>query len=110
MKALPAPCAMTMAKAISAKIPDRRNAGTRATADIAGSIAAAPVSLTGNAELSPEKAESPEKNTARLAFRAEVEVRVPLVGRKLENFISNQLVDLLSAEQRFTTSWIAEMP
>lgn len=85
-------------------------AGTRATADIAGSIAAAPVSLTGNAELSPEKAESPEKNTARLAFRAEVEVRVPLVGRKLENFISNQLVDLLSAEQRFTTGWIAEMP
>ena len=77
--------------------------GTRATADIVGSIAAAPVSLTGRAELSPEK------DKARMAFRATVEVRVPLVGRKLETFIGNQLVDLLTTEQRFTTAWIAGM-
>ena len=77
--------------------------GTRATADIVGSIAAAPVSLTGSAELSPEK------DQARMVFRATVEVRVPLVGRKLETFIGNQLVDLLTAEQRFTTAWIAGM-
>ena len=31
----------------------------------------------------------------------------PLVGGKLENFIGNQLIELLSAEQRFTTRWIA---
>ena len=43
-----------------------------------------------------------------MAFRATVEVRIPLVGGKVENFIGNQLVDLLIAEQRFTTMWIAE--
>jgi hypothetical protein len=30
------------------------------------------------------------------------------VGRKLEKFIGNQLIELLIAEQRFTTRWIAE--
>ena len=43
-----------------------------------------------------------------MAFRATVEVRIPLVGRKLENFIGNQLRELLTNEQRFTTVWIAE--
>ena len=52
---------------------------------------------------------SPEKDQARMVFRATVEVRVPLVGRKLETFIGNQLVDLLTTEQRFTTAWIAGM-
>lgn len=75
--------------------------GSRAVADIVGSIAAAPVSLAGSAELSPEK------DKARMAFHATVEVLVPLVGRKLEAFIGNQLVDLLTTEQRFTTGWIA---
>jgi len=37
-----------------------------------------------------------------------VEVRIPLVGGKVETFIGNQLVELLIAEQRFTTMWIAE--
>ena len=45
---------------------------------------------------------------ARLEFKATVEVRVPLVGGKMENFIGNQLVELLIAEQRFTTVWITE--
>ena len=58
--------------------------------------------LTGDAELAPLNA------NARLAFRATVEVRIPLVGAKVENFIGNQLVELLIAEQRFTTLWIAE--
>jgi hypothetical protein len=33
-------------------------------------------------------------------------VRIPLVGGKVENFVGNQLVELLIAEQRFTTVWI----
>ena len=41
-------------------------------------------------------------------FTATVEVRVPLVGGKIENFIGNQLVELLIAEQQFTTAWITE--
>jgi len=75
--------------------------GRRATAAVSGSIARAPVTLTGAAELSPADPQ------ARLAFRATVEVRVPLVGSKLEKFIGAQLVELMVAEQRFTTGWIA---
>ena len=73
-----------------------------AKAAVTGAIAGAPVSLSGDAHLAPSD------RHARLAFRATVEVRIPLVGGKVENFIGNQLVELLIAEQRFTTMWIAE--
>jgi len=73
-----------------------------AMAAVTGAIAAAPVALSGDAHLAPSDTH------ARLAFRATVEVRIPLVGGKVENFIGNQLVELLIAEQRFTTMWIAE--
>jgi hypothetical protein len=76
--------------------------GGQAEATVSGSIPGAPVSLAGSAQLVPSELR------ARLAFRATVEVRIPLVGGKVENFIGNQLVDLLIAEQRFTTMWIAE--
>lgn len=58
--------------------------------------------MTGTAVLAPAGPGS------RLEFTVEVEVRVPLVGGKIESFIGSQLVDLLIAEQRFTTVWIAE--
>ncbi|OBB72242.1 DUF2505 domain-containing protein [Mycobacterium sp. 852014-52144_SCH5372336] len=74
----------------------------KATATVKGSIPGAPASLSGTAVLSPADSGS------RLEFTVEVEVRVPLVGGKIENFIGGQLVDLLIAEQRFTTLWIAE--
>ena len=74
----------------------------RATATVKGSIPGAPATLSGTAVLSPSEP------GARLEFRVEVEVRVPLVGGKIENFIGSQLVDLLIAEQRFTTVWITE--
>ena len=60
--------------------------------------------MSGAAVLEP----SPESGSARLTLRATVEVRIPLVGGKLENFIGNQLVELLIHEQRFTTVWIGE--
>ncbi|MGH3556741.1 MAG: DUF2505 domain-containing protein [Mycobacterium sp.] len=75
-----------------------------ATATIIGSILDAPATLTGTAALEPVA----ESGGARLKLRASVEVRVPLVGGKLENFIGSQLVELLIAEQRFTTMWITE--
>jgi hypothetical protein len=75
-----------------------------ATATVTGSILDSPASLTGTAVLEP----LPESGGARLKFRATVEVRIPLVGGKLENFIGNQLVELLIREQRFTTTWIDE--
>jgi Protein of unknown function (DUF2505) len=74
------------------------------TAIVSGSILDAPASLTGSAVLEPVA----ESGGARLKLRATVEVRIPLVGGKLENFIGSQLVELLIAEQRFTTVWIGD--
>jgi hypothetical protein len=74
----------------------------RATAVVKGTIPGAPATLSGTATLSPTD------RGARLVFNATVEVRIPLVGGKVENFIGSQLVDLLKAEQRFTTAWIRE--
>jgi hypothetical protein len=73
-----------------------------AHAELNGSVPGAPVSLVGTAELAPSDSGS------RMAFRATVEVNIPLVGGKLESFIGGKLAELVSAEQRFTTLWIAE--
>jgi hypothetical protein len=35
-------------------------------------------------------------------------VRVPIIGGKLENIIGTRLAELIAAEQRFTTEWIAK--
>lgn len=75
-----------------------------ASATVTGSIPGAPVSLSGTAVLAPNDAGS------RLTFTATVEVRIPLVGGKVENFIGSQLVNLLIAEQRFTTAWLKDNP
>ena len=74
-----------------------------ATATVTGSILDSPASLTGTATLEPL-----DVGGARLKLRATVEVKIPLVGGKLENFIGSQLVELLIREQRFTTRWIGE--
>jgi hypothetical protein len=75
-----------------------------ATATVTGTILDAPATLSGTAALEP----AAESGGARLTLRATVEVRVPLVGGKLENFIGSQLIELLTAEQRFTTMWITK--
>lgn len=72
-----------------------------AQAAVASSIVRAPVTLNGDASLSAIE------DRARLAFQATVEVRIPLVGGKMEKFIGNQLINLLNTEQQFTTRWIA---
>jgi hypothetical protein len=74
-----------------------------AHATVNGAIIGAPVTLSGTAVLAPANA-----GGSRLEFKAAVEVRIPLVGGKIESFIGNQLVELLIAEQRFTTAWIRE--
>ncbi len=76
-----------------------------ASATVTGDIPGAPVSLTATAVLEPT-----DNGGSRLQFTASVEVRIPLVGGKVENFIGNQLVELLIAEQRFTTAWIKDNP
>src|SRR5271157_2248870 len=77
-------------------------AGGRAHAEVSGTVAGAPVSVIGTAELAPAETGS------RLMFTATVEVGIPLVGGKLETFIGGKLAELVTAEQRFTTLWIAE--
>ena len=62
------------------------------------------MTLSGTAVLAPARTGT----GSRLDFKATVEVRVPLVGGKIETFVGSLLVDLLIAEQRFTTVWITE--
>jgi hypothetical protein len=76
----------------------------QATATIALAIIGAPATLSGAAVLAPAKSGA----SSRLEFNATVQVNVPLVGGKIENFIGSQLMDLLIQEQRFTTVWITE--
>lgn len=74
----------------------------KATAAVTGSIPGAPATLAGTAVLMPAGSGS------RMEFKVTVEVRIPLVGGKVESFIGSQLVNLLIAEQRFTSAWIRE--
>jgi hypothetical protein len=74
-----------------------------ATAMITGSIVDAPVTLSGTAVLSPIA----ESGGARLTYRVSIHVRVPIIGGKVENIIGTQLIDLIKAEQRFTSTWVA---
>jgi Protein of unknown function (DUF2505) len=78
--------------------------GGSAQGAVAGSIVDAPVNLDGDAALLPITA----TGGSRLEFRATVQVRVPIIGGKLENIIGTRLTELVAAEQRFTTKWIAE--
>lgn len=72
----------------------------QSTATVRGSIPGAPVMLSGTATLAQREAGS------HLDLTVSVEVRIPLVGGKVENFIGSQLVELLIAEQRFTSEWL----
>lgn len=78
--------------------------GGAATGSVSGSIVDAPVNLEGTAVLEPIGG----TGRARLTFRATVHVRVPIIGGKLENIIGARLAELIAAEQRFTTEWIAK--
>jgi hypothetical protein len=73
-----------------------------ATATIGGSILNAPVNLSGAALLAP----SAESRGARLNYRVTIQVRVPIIGGKLERIIGSQLAELVALEQRFTSQWI----
>ena len=79
--------------------------GGAATGSVVGSIVDAPVNLAGTAVLEAID----ETGGSRLTFRATVQVRVPIIGGKLENIIGTRLAELVAAEQRFTTEWIAKM-
>lgn len=72
-----------------------------ATASITGSIVGAPVNLWGTAELTPSG------DGAQMKLRLTIQVRVPFIGGKLERIIGNELGQLVTIEQRYTTLWIS---
>jgi hypothetical protein len=76
--------------------------GGQAHAVFSGAVPGAPVSVSGKGALEPTATGS------RLVFNVTVEVKVPLVGGKIEGFIGSQLAELVIAEQRFTSVWLAE--
>ena len=51
---------------------------------------------------------APTQDGSRLRFAATMEVRVPLVGGKIERYIGGQLAEQIHAMQRFTTAWITQ--
>jgi Protein of unknown function (DUF2505) len=74
----------------------------RVRGEVSVAIPRAPLSVRGNAILAPLR------NGSHLRYDTTVEVKVPLVGGKVESYIGGQLAGQLSAIQRFTTEWITE--
>ena len=51
---------------------------------------------------------TPAGDGSQLHFAVRVEVKIPLLGGRLEKSIGAGLAENLPALQRFTTEWIAE--
>ncbi|BBY98785.1 DUF2505 domain-containing protein [Mycolicibacterium fallax] len=75
----------------------------RSAATVSGAVPGAPVTLTGDARLQPATTADASRATLRLA----VEVRVPLVGGKIEEMLGGRLRELIRIEGDFTNGWIA---
>jgi hypothetical protein len=72
-------------------------------ATLGGSIANAPLSLSGTGDLSPTA-----EGGSRLKFLIEVHVRIPIIGGKVEKLVGAQLPAFVKAEQHFTDMWIKD--
>ena len=69
------------------------------------------VSVSAPGGLGSSRAEAwlaPAGNGSQLRFAGRVEVKIPLVGGKLEKSIGAGLAENIPAVHRFTTTWIAE--
>ena len=71
---------------------------------ITAAVPGAPVSLSGTGLLAP----NPDGQGARLKAQITIEVRIPLVGGKVEKFLSNELTGMLADRTDFTNVWISE--
>lgn len=67
---------------------------------VTGKVLRAPARLSGDATLSPTD------TGCRLDFAATVRVDIPLIGGKIESFIGTRLAELMTIEQRFTSTWV----
>ncbi len=77
-------------------------AGGSSTGTIDGDLLGTPARVTATVALADT---SPH---ARADVHVTVEVKIPLVGGKLESYLGGQLVDLLRLEQVFTSKWIQD--
>jgi uncharacterized protein DUF2505 len=71
------------------------------------------VNVTASPRVGGGRAEArlePNGNGTQLRFAVKVEVKIPLVGGKLEKTLGAGLAESIPAVQRFTTTWIAEHP
>jgi hypothetical protein len=98
----------TIAKLVPGDLKITRNETWRPVGDrrVSGQV-----SVSGPAGLGSGSAEAwliPVHNGSQLRFSATVEVKIPLVGGKLEKSIGAELADNIPAFQRFTAEWIAE--
>lgn len=69
------------------------------------------VNISASAGLGSGRAEvllAPASNGSQLRYAVKVEVKIPLVGGRLEKSMGAGLAESLPAVQRFTTAWIAE--
>ncbi|WAC93429.1 DUF2505 domain-containing protein [Mycobacterium sp. Aquia_213] len=69
------------------------------------------VNVTASPRVGGSRAEAslkPNGNGTHLRFAGKVEVKIPLVGGKLEKSLGAGLDESIPALQRFTTSWIAD--
>jgi Protein of unknown function (DUF2505) len=69
------------------------------------------VSVSAPVGLGSGRAEAwlvPAVNGSQLRFTATVQVKIPLVGGRLENSIGANLAENIRTIQRFTTAWVAE--
>ncbi|MDH6246340.1 DUF2505 domain-containing protein [Mycobacterium sp. OTB74] len=74
----------------------------RATGTVHAHIPGAPATVSGTSLLEASD------NGARMYLTASVEVRIPLVGGKIEGLIGHLVIDLIRIEQEFTNKWIAD--
>lgn len=69
------------------------------------------ISISASGGVGSGRAEAwltPASDGSQLRFAVRVEVKIPLLGAKLEKSIGAGLAENISALQRFTTTWIAE--
>ncbi|MEO6882236.1 MAG: DUF2505 domain-containing protein [Mycobacteriaceae bacterium] len=74
--------------------------GSSATGRTTAQVASTPAFVGSTAELSGDS------DGCTVCTRGEVKVSVPLIGGRLEQAVSDAVLRLLQAEQKFTASWV----
>ena len=75
--------------------------GGRATGTFAAEVEGAPAQISGNQTLAGEN------GTSTIDVNGAAEVKIPLVGGKIESAIADEILRLLDREQEFTGAWLA---